>query len=87
MIYSHYDIYYRSNNIFELATVEPIEVLLKGAGDAGEGGEEDDGGGLEEEEVDKTMHLKGQMMYMVEWNVILFLCSPVLGNQSVRSIN
>ena len=71
----------RSNNIFELMTVEPIENLLKGEGEvAEEGGDDgDDMGGLEEE-VDKTMHLKGQMCYMAEWNVILFLCSPNLPN-------
>ena len=30
------------------------------------------------EEVDKSLHLKGQMMFMAEWNVIMFLCSPSL---------
>ena len=43
-------------------------------------------GGLEEE-VDKTMHLKGQMMFMVEWNVIMFLCSPILPNLEMLQVN
>ena len=62
-------------------------MLLKGEGEIGEGGEgdDDDMGGLEEE-VDKTMHLKGQMMFMVEWNVIMFLSSPVVANLDVLQV-
>ena len=64
-----------------------FQVLLKGEGEIGEGGEgdDDDMGGLEEE-VDKTMHLKGQMMFMVEWNVIMFLSSPVVANLDVLQV-
>ena len=29
-----------------------------------------------EEEVDKTLHVKGQMNFMADWNVVMFLCSP-----------
>ena len=59
----------RSNNIFELMTVEPIENLLKGEGEvAEEGGDDgDDMGGLEEE-VDKMMHLKGQIW---KWTALI----------------
>ena len=32
------------------------------------------------EENDKSLHLKGQMMFMAEWNVIMFLCSPSLSD-------
>ncbi len=77
----------RSNNIFEVMTVEPIEVLLKGGGGAkkdgagaGEGEEEEEPMVLGEEDEDKNLHLKGQMMFMGEWNVIMFLCAPSLPN-------
>ena len=69
----------RSNNIFELMTNEPIDKLLKTGGAAGGGDdEEDDDENLMEEEVDKSLHLKGQMHFMPDWNVIMFLCSPAL---------
>ena len=73
----------RSNNIFEIMTVEPIDALLKEGGKAaveGEGDEDaDEGmGDLMGEEEDKSLHLKGQMMFMAEWGVIMFLCSPSL---------
>merc|ERR1712227_73806 len=69
----------RSNNIFELMTNEPIDVLLKtGGSPGGEGDEEDDDENLMEEEVDKSLHLKGQMHFMADWNVVMFLCSPAL---------
>ena len=31
-----------------------------------------------EEEVDKSLHLKGQMNFMADWNVVMFLCSPAI---------
>jgi len=69
----------RSNNIFELMTNEPIDVLLKtGGSPGGEGDEEDDDENLMEEDVDKSLHLKGQMHFMADWNVVMFLCSPAL---------
>ena len=55
----------RSNNIFEIMTNENIDVLLKNDGaltaEAEGDGEEADGDNLMEEEVDKTLHLKGQV--------------------------
>ena len=45
------------------------------------GGEEDEGEddtNMMEEEVDKSLHIKGQMNFMPDWNVIMFLCSPAL---------
>ncbi len=72
----------RSNNIFEVMTVEPIDTLLKGEGTIEKRA---DGDELEEEPLmlgedgeDRSLHLKGQMMFMAEWNVIMFLCSPNL---------
>jgi hypothetical protein len=81
----------RSNNIYEIMTNEPIDILLKAGGettdqdqvedDAEEGGM----GDLMGEEEDKSLHLKGQMMFMAEWNVIMFLCSPSLSNLDTLS--
>jgi len=70
----------RSNNIFELMTNEPIDVLLKTGGTLGGEGddEDDDDQNLMEEDVDKSLHLKGQMHFMADWNVVMFLCSPAL---------
>jgi len=70
----------RSNNIFELMTNEPIDVLLKtgGAGGADGDDEVDDDENLMEEDVDRSLHLKGQMHFMADWNVVMFLCSPAL---------
>ena len=49
----------RSNNIFEVMTVEPIDALLKAGGKAagGDGDDVDDDENLMEEEVDKSMYL------------------------------
>ncbi|XP_055906723.1 soluble guanylate cyclase 88E isoform X2 [Eupeodes corollae] len=62
----------RTNNIFELVTVEPVpervdvqkkkELLFN-----------DDGSDLE-----KTLRLKGQMVYMDNWRMIMFLGTPVM---------
>ena len=72
----------RSNNIFEVMTNEPIDVLLKNAGKeittSNDGG--DDDMNLMGEEEDKSLHLKGQMMFMAEWNVIMFLACPALAD-------
>ena len=69
----------RSNNIFELMTNDPIDVLLKtGGSPGGEGDDDDDDQNLMEEEVDKSLHLKGQMHFMADWNVVMFLGSPAI---------
>ncbi|KAM7361258.1 guanylyl cyclase at 88E [Cochliomyia hominivorax] len=62
----------RTNNIFELVTVEPVtdredehkanEVMLR-----------DDGS-----ESEKSLRLKGQMVYMENWRMIMFLGTPVM---------
>jgi len=72
----------RANNIFELMTNEPIDKLLKAKGVMGgdEDGEDDDDQNLMDEEVDKSLHLKGQMNFMADWNVVMFLCSPAIKN-------
>ena len=71
----------RSNNIFELMTNEPIEALLATGGEPG--GDEEGGGddeNLMEEEVDKSLHMKGQMSFNPDWNVVMFLGSPAIAD-------
>lgn len=72
----------RSNNIFEIMTNEPIDALLKAGGKEISTSQRsnDDDMNLMEEDVDNSLHLKGQMMYMGEWNVIMYLCSPSISD-------
>merc|ERR1712200_125452 len=65
-----------------MGTNEPIDKLLKTKGAMGgdDDGEDDDDQNLVEEEVDKSLHLKGQMNFMADWNVVMFLCSPAIKN-------
>ncbi|XP_034486759.1 soluble guanylate cyclase 88E isoform X2 [Drosophila innubila] len=61
----------RTNNIFELVTVDPVTERL----DA-ENGDlmlHDDGS-----EPEKSLRLKGQMVYMENWRMIMFLGTPVM---------
>ena len=52
--------------------------------DGGAGGgesqarDDDDEENLMGEEVDNSLHIKGQMMFMAEWNLIMFLAAPIL---------
>lgn len=56
----------RSNNIFELVTTSPIK-------------EESLDKIMEDEEAEGVhLKLRGQMMHMEEWNMILFLANPVM---------
>jgi len=72
----------RGNNIFEIMTNEDIDALLKTGGALSTGeeanAEEDDAQNLMEEEVDNTLHLKGQMNFNPDWGVIMFLGSPAI---------
>ncbi len=36
---------------------------------------------------DRSLHMKGQMMFMPEWNVIMYLASPVLGDLDVLTFS
>ena len=47
----------------------------------------DDLGDLMGEEEDKSLHLKGQMMFMAEWNVIMFMSSPILSDMDALGFN
>lgn len=72
MKYNTIQILNRTNNIFELVTVEAVpehndsqnklELLIMDS----EGDEE------------KTLRLKGQMIYMENWRMIMFLGTPVM---------
>ena len=79
----------RSNNIFEVMTNEPIEALLKAGGKEIQTSQanDDDMGDLMGDEEDKSLHLKGQMMFMAEWGVIMFLSSPILTDMDSLNVN
>ena len=81
----------RSNNIFEVMTNEPIEVLLKAGGKEVHTSQnedaENDMGDLMGEDEDKSLHLKGQMLFMAEWGVIMFLSSPILTDMDSLNVN
>jgi len=68
----------RMNSMFELATQEEVSKL----GQSGGGGSSSGGFSSElnllEEDVDKTLHIKGQMVFMKEWECILFLACPMM---------
>lgn len=52
---------------------DPIDALLKTGGEmGGEAEEDDDDQNLMEEEVDKSLHVKGQMNFMPDWNVVRY---------------
>ena len=40
----------------------------------------DDDQNMMDEEVDKSLHIKGQMNFMPDWNVVMFLGSPAIAN-------
>ena len=40
----------------------------------------DDVENLLDEEIDKTLHIKGQMVYMKEWEQMLFLACPMMSD-------
>merc|ERR1719206_342787 len=66
----------RMNSMFELATQEEVDKL-------GKSGSESSGGfsselNLLDEDIDKTLHIKGQMVFMDAWECILFLACPMM---------
>ena len=66
----------RTNNMFELATQEEVDKLGKSKASSGAGGFTDEID-LDEDE-DKTLHIKGQMIYIQEWKQMLFLACPIM---------
>ena len=67
----------RLNSMFELATLDEIDKLREtegGSGNSSSGELE-----LEDlEDIDKTLHIKGQMIFIQEWSLMLFLACPIM---------
>ncbi|XP_023325285.1 soluble guanylate cyclase 88E isoform X2 [Eurytemora carolleeae] len=69
----------RINSMFELASQEEIDKLCATGGGTSSGGYSSaDMDNILDEDVDKTLHIKGQMLYVKEWNSILFLACPIM---------
>ena len=68
----------RMNSMFELATLDEIDKLrTTSASGGGEGSSEE----LELddlEDIDKTLHIKGQMVFIQEWSLMMFLACPIM---------
>lgn len=62
----------RTNNIFELVTVEPVTDRVEDQ-KSNDLMLHDDGS-----EAEKSLRLKGQMVYMDNWRMIMFLGTPVM---------
>jgi guanylate cyclase len=67
----------RANNMFELATQEEIDKLGKSTNSSSTAAKFDDEIDLDED-IDKTLHIKGQMIFITEWNQMLFLACPIM---------
>ena len=70
----------RMNSMFELATQEEVDKLGKSNATSSSSGF--DNLNLLDEDVDKTLHIKGQMVYMKEWEQMLFLACPIMKDLS-----
>jgi len=67
----------RMNSMFELATQEEVDKLNQD-GDGSSSREFSSELNLLDEDVDKTLHIKGQMVFIKEWDCILFLACPMM---------
>lgn len=68
----------RTNNMFEMATSEEIDKLGRSRVSSEEGRFTDEI--LLDEDVDKTLHIKGQMIFIKEWGQLLFLACPIMND-------
>ena len=66
----------RMNSMFELATQEEVDKLGKSNATSSSSGF--DTLNLLDDDVDKALHIKGQMVYMKEWEQMLFLACPIM---------
>merc|ERR550539_1848077 len=67
----------RLNSMFELATIDEIDKLRSAEG--GDSGKSSDDLALDDlEDVDKTLHIKGQMIFIQEWQLMMFLSCPIM---------
>merc|ERR1719230_1417711 len=63
--------------MFELATLDEIDKLRET--DGGSGGRSSEDLELDDlEDLDKTLHIKGQMVFIQEWGLMLFLACPIM---------
>ena len=75
--FSFENIQQRSNNMFELATQEEINKLTAGTSGSSSEAKFTDEIDLDED-IDKTLHIKGQMIFVPEWEQMLFLACPIM---------
>ena len=67
----------RLNSMFELATLDEIDKLRSDDGSGSKNSSETLE--LEDlEDIDKTLHIKGQMVFITEWNLMMFLACPIM---------
>ena len=67
----------RLNSMFELATLDEIDKLRTDSGN--QNTSDSDDLQLEDlEDIDKTLHIKGQMVFIAEWKLMLFLACPIM---------
>merc|ERR550532_2410263 len=68
----------RMNSMFELATQEEVDKLCKSDSGRSSSMGFDDDINLLDEDIDKTLHIKGQMVFMTDWDQMLFLACPIM---------
>ena len=65
------------NSMFELATLDEIDKLRNtNSSSGGRSSEELQLDDLDDQ--DKTLHIKGQMVFIQEWSLMLFLACPIM---------
>jgi guanylate cyclase len=62
----------RTNNIFELVTVKPVKAVDQRQTEQLMLKDKDN-----EDDSERKLRLKGQMIYMTDWRLIMFLGTPV----------
>jgi len=67
----------RLNSMFELGTLEEVDKLGQTEGGSSSGNFSSELN-LLDEDIDKTLHIKGQMVFISEWNSMLFLACPMM---------
>ena len=68
----------RMNSMFELATQEEVDKLCQTTSKRSSSMGFDEDMNLLDEDIDKTLHIKGQMVFMEVWDQILFLSCPIM---------
>ena len=64
--------------MFELATLDEIDKLRTDSGSQNNNSDSDDLQLEDLEDIDKTLHIKGQMVFITEWKLMLFLACPIM---------